>query len=579
MIAVAARTTAEVRAASKSVACWTFLALGLGNLLSGLALGIGDWTPTFVLLDVVYANFGLAVWAVVIILPGIRPPVVGGIALAAKSVALALVAAAMLTLAGLAAISVQLWHGRATPDALRYLTGLYVGFGWSALHLAMLALAMRAILGRRWPALAATAALWIGSNTGFEHLLLRFGAPVGPLSGMNGPGPYLAPQVAAGIHWTGLCVALLAVGRWLSGRRSAKSGAPSPRPLGPNAFAVAWTAAVAWAVSGGWIYYNVDIVNEYRTRAEGTALAQAVSRRRARFHDLPQPVYSRLDLDVAISPLDRALASRGTAIVVNPLDVPIPDIHFSIPRELTVHTFTLTGDLVEVDEVTGHRRYRLNRPLEPRETLKIGFDLGRIAQGFENDVEARGLLANGTHLSTAELVPAMGYGGVRHPFETAPPIAYRARISTSLDQVGVTEGVLVGEWKENGRRVFEYESEFPIPPLAPIHSGRYAVARDRWQDIEIEVFHHPAHTANVAPTIRDLGSALLRSRGSERYRHSVIRLVEVPDYRPFRSLGLGGFRFGAEAPPDAVPGMVFAYSERGNWFSRPPPTGSTPPRA
>ena len=548
---------------------------GLGNLVAGIVFGVGDWAPTFVVLDITYANFGFAVWASVIFLSGHPPPAPTGLGLVAKTLGLVLVALAMLTIAGLAGIAIQLCRN-APLEVSQNAQGLYANFGWSTAHLAILAVATQAIVGRPWLGIAATAALWGGSNLCFEHTLLRLGAPVNPASGMNGFGPFLPQQVAAGIYWTGFCIALLAVGRWVARRRSATADGPPLPPLGPNAFAVIWTATVAWMVSGGWILYSTDADNDDDTEADRRTRAKVLSRRQAALGDVPQPVYSRLDLDVEIRPADRSLASRGTGIAVNRLDVPIPEIHFSIPRGLTVEALALTGDLVSADAPGGYRRYRLNRPLEPRETLKIEFALEWNGPRFEPATAYR-ILANGTFVSTSDVVPAMGLHA--SPFERAPPVAFRARISTSLDQVAITAGTLVGVWKENGRSFFEYESQVPVLPLTTIHSGRYAVARERWNNVDLEVFHHPAHRGNVPRTIEAARRTLAQWSPAEPYPHSLLRLVEVPDYHPFRRVGIGSLGTKTNAPTAATRGMVWPYSERGRPFSTPPPTESTRPRA
>ena len=123
--------------------------------------------------------------------------------LVAKTAAIALVGGVMLTAAEIVAVIGQLWHGT-IPDVPLLVAGIYANLGWSTLHLAMLAVAMRAILGHRWLSVATIVVLWTGTNLAFEHPLLRIGAPISPAPGMNGFGPFLVPQVAGGIYWTGV---------------------------------------------------------------------------------------------------------------------------------------------------------------------------------------------------------------------------------------------------------------------------------------------------------------------------------------------------------------------------------------
>ncbi|MDE0658115.1 MAG: hypothetical protein OXI79_00540 [Gammaproteobacteria bacterium] len=582
----------EVRAASRRPGCWVVLGLGIVNLLAGLLLDSADWLPTFVALDIVYANFAFALWIVTVSLGGQPPLVRNGMGFIAKAFAPAIVVVAMLTAAGTVAGAVQLWRGTAPLDLPLCVSGLYANLGVSTVHLALLAVAMQAILDRKWLSMGVTAIVWIATNLGFDHPLLRFGAPINPASGMNGYGPFLGSLVATGIYWTGCCIVLLAVGRWAVGRRSGKGGESPQRAMGPNTFAVVWTAAVAWAVSGGWIFHNASI----------GAPVEAV---RNTPGDPPQPDYSRLDLDIVISPLDRFLASRGTAIVVNRHNVPIPNLHFGIPRALGVVALTTTGEMEGIDETAGCHRYRLNRPLEPKETLKVEFDLRWTVIGLADTHSTPRLVENGTFVSTADVIPALGCATGPHPFRTASPVAYRARLSTSLDQVAVTAGTLVRAWKENGWSFFEYESQGPISPFTTIHSGHYAIRREVRDERPFEVFYHPAHRQNVDRMI-DAGRVAVAKRPKPETGQGVVRIVEVPDYQPFRNFGFLGIgaaetrrgracpvpaatggksrRGRGQAPPLRAfaaerAGLVLSYSERGCPLSTPPPSESTPPRA
>ena len=553
----------EVHAASKQVPCWVVLSFGLGNLLLAMVFGVGNWLPTFVALDLVYANFSYALWLIVAYLGAEQPAPPSAMGLVAKTVAIAVAAGAMLAAAGIVAAICQLWRGTAPLDLPLYVAGIYGSLGWSTLHLAMLAVAVRAILGHRWLSFATTVALWIGTNLAFEHPLLRFGAPIAPASGMNGFGPFLMPQVAGGIYWTGFCIVLLAVGHRVAARRSARHGRSALHRLPPNTFAAVWAAAVACVVTGAWIAVHAALGSR-TNHAAGTTLPLC---------EPMQPVYSRLDLDLRISPLERVLVSRGSAIAVNRHPEPIPELHFDIPHEVV--SLELTGEYVGPGHTYGRHRYRLNRPLEPRETLKIEFELRWLANDLETHPRNTQLVENGTFVRTSDVVPA--FGNARDdPFATAPPVAFRARIGTSLDQVVVTAGTLVRTWKENGWSFFEYESREPIPPLTTIHSGHYAVERKAEEEGVIEVFHHPPHHANVGHMLDAGRSALARTSASP--ADPVVRVVEVPGYHWRRRTWLPWFGLGHTTTETPL-GLVLSYSERGYLLNTPRQSGSTPPRA
>jgi len=76
-------------------------------------------------------------------------------------------------------------------------------------------------------------------------------------------------------------------------------------------------------------------------------------------------------------------------------------------------------------------------------------------------------------------------------------ISFEATVSTSPDQVAIAPGYLQREWTENDRRYFHSTMDNPTLNFYAFLSARYEVKRDRWNDVAIEVLHHPGHTYNV----------------------------------------------------------------------------------
>jgi hypothetical protein len=77
-------------------------------------------------------------------------------------------------------------------------------------------------------------------------------------------------------------------------------------------------------------------------------------------------------------------------------------------------------------------------------------------------------------------------------------VRFEATIVTDADQTAVAPGYLVRpSWVERGRRHFHYRMDAPILNFYTFLSGRYAVRRDRWRNVAIEVYHHPPHSRNV----------------------------------------------------------------------------------
>lgn len=107
-------------------------------------------------------------------------------------------------------------------------------------------------------------------------------------------------------------------------------------------------------------------------------------------------------------------------------------------------------------------------------------------------------------------------------------------ISTSTDQIAVAPGSLIKEWTEENRRYFKYEVDQPSQNFYSFMSARYEVAREKYRDIDVEVYYHPAHHVNVAMMI----DAVKRSfeyfeEHFGPYYHQQARIVEFPRYASF----------------------------------------------
>ena len=536
----AARFLIEVwvalRRLCSSRTCQVLVAAGLLNLVGGLVFGLGGTVPTTrVLLDVVYANFAMAVWALAVYAGG-ATPARSGRQLAAKAAAAVVTVLVAFLLAGSIAVVYQLARGQTDIEWAVYGHGLVFNLGWHACHLAILAVCVHRAVARRWIAATATCVVYVTTNLAFDDDLARFGAPIDPWSDIGGYGANLGPHLALGIYWTGLCFALLA-GVHLLGTTSIEE---LRRRLTPAVAACGWGGVVISLVSGAWMLSRPPtvVVN---------GIAPAVL----------QPVYSRLDLNIEVHPEDGWVRSRGSTVLVNPHDVPIADLHFAPPSGLTVESMSLTGELLTRVPGNSILGYRLNRPLEPRETLKVDFDLRSLP-----GVAFPGVVPNGTVLRTVDVLPSLGSTDPATFFAAAPPAAFRVRLGTSLDQIAIAPGLLAREWKENGSRYFEYQTRKPIRPLVTFHSGRFSVARDLSGDVPIELYHHPGH-ASAAAAMLAHGRARLEALRGAGFPHRQLRIVEVPDWRhamrPPGLLGLQWRRFVAVDQP--ILGGVLAYSE------------------
>jgi ABC-2 type transport system permease protein len=409
------------------------------------------------------------------------------------------------------------------------------------------------------------------SSLGFEHPLYLFAAaPPEPLSDMNGQGTYAATALWFRAYWSAFAL-LLAVISALLWRRGSHNPlryrlARLPQQLRGVAGGVAGTALLGLAGFGGWIFYNTVILNDYRTAEEERQLAAEYEKTLSAFETLPQPRITEVTLTVDLFPGEGRAAIRGRYALENRTADAISEIHVDVPLELEVRALQVEGATLASEwPALGYRIFRLTEPLPPQGKTTLDFDLLREQRGFRHRRIDTRLVGNGTFLDNQEIAPRLGPSrdaylqdrNQRRKYGLAPEVraprleddAARANsvlrsdsdwvtadvtISTEADQLAIAPGYLVSEAVEDGRRTVRYRTDAPINNFFSIQSARYAVVRDRWNDVELAVYHHPPHDTNVATMLEAMKTSLsLFSERFSPFQFRQLRILEFPAYASF----------------------------------------------
>ncbi|MBW3670251.1 MAG: ABC transporter permease, partial [Acidobacteria bacterium] len=273
-------------------------------------------------------------------------------------------------------------------------------------------------------------------------------------------------------------------------------------------------------------------------------------------------------LHVEIYPERRVVDVRGTYTLVNNTAAPIRTIHLFLNPEVETRavSFDQRSRVVIADDTLGHRTVDLAHALERGHSLQMTFDVRFVPRGFPNSNPNTSVVRNGTyfdhdgggHVNHRRWLPLVGYQTSRElslahvrrehglpPRPLAPSvldsssvdaagretITFEAVIGTSPEQTAVAPGTLLRSWNENGRRYFHYATERPVRNAFAIFSARYAMHRETWKGMVIELFYHPTHIFNVERFARAVRASLdYYTTSFGPYPHRQIRIAEFPRY-------------------------------------------------
>jgi len=441
-----------------------------------------------------------------------------------------------------------------------------------------------------------------GSQIGIEHNLWKYNSDPGvTYSDMNKYGHFLAPFFWFKLYWSAFAL-LLAVGTHLLWVRGAEHDWRTRLALAKERFtsrvgAVFAGAAAVFAGTGGWIFYNTNVLNVYQTSKEQELTQVRYEKQYKRYERLVQPKITAVRVEADMFPSERRLAIRGLYVLQNKTQQPITELHFNVENSKVCNTtwdFSRPSAQKLADKDLGYYIHTLNQPLQPGDTLTMNFSVTVRSRGFqETETRAQNLkvVQNGTFVSRGDYFPFLGYNaaaeisnkddrkkyGLPPRSSGLPPTNdafYRARnlftpdadwvtfeaiVSTDADQTAIAPGYLQRTWEQNGRKYFHYAMDSKMANFFALLSGRYERRQDTWFDstqqrsVAIEVFYHKGHEYNIERMIKAVKASLAYySRNFAPYQHKQLRIIEFPRYASF-----------AQSFPNTVP-----YSESIGFIAR-----------
>lgn len=501
-------------------------------------------------------------------------PVPNWVPMLAKATALSAVILSFLSAGALAGMLIQMIKGGAPIEFALYVKGVLIGASGFIL-LGLLALALQVLTNNKFIGYLVMILVLISQivfgSLDLDHNLYNFaGTSATPYSDMNAYGHFLTGWSWFTLYWSLFTLALLIVAQafWVRGlsqewRIRVRLAMAKLNSKAGLALAMSLTA---FAVTGGWIFYNTNVLNQYQTRSAALDENAEYEKKYKQYKGFPHPKLTDVKANVDIYPEQRKLVINGHYVLQNKSSLPQDTLHIQLnTRVNTVWKNLPEHQLVLDDKKLGFSIIKLKQALAAGDRLALDFVSTVENPGFTNSGAANTVNLNGTFFNNREFFPQFGYAsdiemrdrnerrkrGLGEP-ERMPKLedeaarAYHALgseadwinfetvISTSSDQIAMAPGYLQKTWEDQGRRYFQYKMDRPMMPFFAFLSARWEVKKGDWKGVPIEVYYDKKHAYNVDRMIESTKKSLdYFTANFTPYQHQQVRILEFPRYASF----------------------------------------------
>jgi ABC-type transport system involved in multi-copper enzyme maturation permease subunit len=404
--------------------------------------------------------------------------------------------------------------------------------------------------------------LWHPLNVA-TNLVQFAGRPNVIYSDFFGYAPYRSAWDWFTLYWLLFCV-LLAIATVMFWPRGRQERWQARSRIAALRFSSGWKTAtafslLAFAACGGWIWYNTEVLNHLQGPKDLQRVEAEYEKTYKSLDKVPQPRVRSVKYAVDVFPSSRNVNIQADEVIYNPYSYPLNEIHFSLDPQYDTSIDIPGAALVKDDTRLSYRIFRFTSPLQPGEERTLRFTAKSKNRGFENNVSNTDIVQNGTFFNSS---PIIGYDYLRElddavarkkyglpEFDLMPVLERNctadcsntyipghsdwvdisAIISTTPDQIAIAPGSLVREWQQDGRRYFEYKLDHPSLNMYCFVSGRYEVAREEWNGIQLEVYYLKEQPWNVPRMMNSMKKSLdyyIKNFGP--YEHKQARIIEFP---------------------------------------------------
>ncbi|AFK05127.1 hypothetical protein Emtol_4002 [Emticicia oligotrophica DSM 17448] len=504
-------------------------------------------------------------------------PVLDWVNLMAKFIGMLLVYIGLLLILILSGILVQAAHGYYNFEILLYFKTLFTSTLAFLILYTLLSFFVQVMANNKFIGFAMMFVFFLTTfflgAAGIQHPLLMFGSgSLRDYSDMNKYGHFFQTFSWLKLYWLMFVIALFIVSVVLSVRGSEailktrlKVGKLRlTRPV----LTLGIFVLLAFIGTGCYVFYNTNQINKYESREAAEEKQVQYEKTLKKFEKLAQPKIVDVNLKVEIYPSSRDFIAEGYFWLKNKTDKVISDVHIQndVRHKMKLETLSFEGGAKANKQYDkfGYVIYTLNKPLAPKDSVKMSFKTKFETNGFVAGQSNTDVVYNGTFFNNLYF-PTIGYNdnyeiddddtrrkhklpekermmeqndsiGLSQSLfgDDADYIRFEMVIGTEKDQIAIAPGYLQKSWEVSNRKYFHYKMDVPMCNFYSIVSARYEVKKDKWRNVNLEIYYNKGHEYNLEKMMTSMKASFdYFSKNFTPYQYRQMRIMEFPRYAEF----------------------------------------------
>ena len=486
-----------------------------------------------------------------------------------KLIAVMLLPFVLIVVAVIVCVAFQLFGNYRNYDWSRYALMLYYP-GFTFIIYTVLAVFIQSVSPNKYVGMAISALFIIcfgtsaSSYLGIAHPLLRVGyLPDLSYSGMNGFAN-TKPYNHLALLWLSFAGILAFMAFKIRQRglvRSLKQACDTAfKSLTIQQKGLLAGLVMAFIGFASLVFYNTNVLNAYWTKNESLSFQENYEKTYKKY-DTEDAIFPiRFFTKVDLFPTKNAFKVNAEYTLQNKGQTTITEVF--ITEKEPLESIQIEGaKLTQHDSVYGTYLFQLAKPLQPKDSLKMIYNIDRQYKGYEQN---KGLIENGSYLTERSFSPVFGYSNgyeIKNPLErekrglpklvvediddhhiaTAESkigrIQYETIVSTNANQTVLASGELLKQWTANNRNYYHYKAKELVIPTVAYFSADYKVTTSKHRNLDLAYYYQEGHDFNLSDIDNSTKHTIdycLDNFGPYPFKH--LRIAEVPKHWPF-----GGF--------------------------------------